>query len=318
MPMKRRFALAATATLMFGLAACGGGEDESNSESDTERTPGDVITAYVESLNNDDFEQALALVNDTADVTPEQIARFDDFMLPEPRAVDTEFDEDAEAVTLTYRLDGADISASFVKDNEQWKLEEPLFLAPMGIPEGNDIGTVANLANAGIFPEPIEGVTLFETDYLVMFGERDYPLVIEFPGDEYLESETFEGDLSFELENPTGELDLNLPSFSGPVGITDTLYQEFPSLAEEHLGESWQDHSTVSDMEMDGIDSCTAGIDEIAEDLDEGTEYTVSCSNASFTQTIHDDPDLADAGEVTEEDGWRVRFLIEGDSITVQ
>lgn len=286
--------LAATA-LLAGLTACSG---------QASQDPGNVLQSYIDGLDEGDVESSLRLVDDPGEVTAENTTKLGDVTIPEPKAVESEFDDGAEAVALEFRFDGANRVVDFIKVDGVWKLEEPLFITPVEMNESLTNGnpnTFALLAENGTPPDPIDGVDVFSGDYTVMHGEHEYELTAEFAGTNDLEPISLTGSLTFESDDSGSGAVARVSHPQLDVPITEALYEQIDQVARSTIKSSVDDFGTASDIESPEIGTCSADITDVVADEVDGSGYDVNCEMFTYTLTVDDDPDLAHAGEVTPE-----------------
>lgn len=296
--------------LLGGLTACSG---------QASQTPDDVIRSYVDGLNAGDLASGLDLVDDPGDATAENTTKFDDVTIPDPKAVESEFDDGAEAVALEYRFDGTNRQVNFIIVDGTWKLEEPLFITPVAMNDSLASGepnAFALLAENGTHPDPVEGVDVFAGEYTVMFGEREYEISADFDGTNEIEPITLTGSLTFDpAESGAGIVALvSHPHLD--AAVTESLYEQIQQVARTTIESSVEEFGSASDIESPAIDTCSANFTSVAADEVDGSGFDVTCDPFSYTLTIDDDPNLAHAGEVTSENR-SITVTVTNGSVTV-
>lgn len=108
------------ALAVMGVSACGGESGEGS--------PEDVFGKYVEALNSQDFEAALGLVSNPGDVSADSVVWFTNSSVSEPYLTSDEPKKGADSASLDFTVDGSPITVNFVKQDDSWALEQPVFL----------------------------------------------------------------------------------------------------------------------------------------------------------------------------------------------
>lgn len=120
--MKKSTLTLTALALTIGITGCGSAA--------ASQTPSDVLADYVSALNDGDVEAALALTTNPAGIAPEDVHVFDAEFAEPLLADDKELTDDMSAITLEHRFatETQPQLVDFVKGDDGWKMEEPLFI----------------------------------------------------------------------------------------------------------------------------------------------------------------------------------------------
>lgn len=308
----RAFALMGVLTLATTLTACGSDD----------KTPSEIIKEYTSALNEGDFDTALGLVAEPGDVTAEKMVKIDGIDIPEPKAVDTEFGEDEESLSLKYDVGGDEMGIGFIKGDDGWKVREPEFLTDTHTALASDEGTTVGLVDSGSTITTADGVDILDRRYAVVTGEpEEIPLSVSFPGNHYVEGTELMASGEFREESSTDNR--STPSFqvgldfgSNPVDwvITDSFYEEMKNYALSQPP-SENSHLTASTVEFATKDQCNLSGPRV---LDASETFTFDCEGGTRRTTYTETYDSASGprkkGEIKDEVA-RFNFEVENGEI---
>jgi hypothetical protein len=155
---KRNLAAIILGSILF-LSAC---SDEQADAANA--TPSAVLDEYIEYLNEGEVEAALSLVTDTGDLDPSSVQTFEGVISEQPQLADsTEITDEMTSVELSYTFgsESHPVNVFFRKDEDGWKLSEPLYLT--GI-HGEQTEVVDTLQSAGYAFTTLEGQSVLEDE----------------------------------------------------------------------------------------------------------------------------------------------------------
>lgn len=174
---------------VLSLSACG----------PQSQTPTEVLQSYIDHLNEGEFEDALALVVDPGEVTPEVMEKVEGVTLNDAHlASDQEIDDEVTAVTLQYVFgeDAEFVDVSFLRDEgESWKITEAMFINHVEQMERADGGKGQAVENGSTFVTD-SGQELFKDGrtWLVM-PEMYLPITVTLEPN-MMKPQTFPGEVS--------------------------------------------------------------------------------------------------------------------------
>lgn len=121
------------AILAIGLAACGGDGGDSGSATapvKKDATPAEVMKTYAAALGSGAVEEAMALVDESAAVSPASVTVMEALPIREPLLTSNEeLSGDVESITQQFDVGGEPWAVDFIKTSDGWKLRTPAFLA---------------------------------------------------------------------------------------------------------------------------------------------------------------------------------------------
>lgn len=284
----RAVALIVVVALSSSLVACGGDE----------KTPTEVIKEYTDALNQSDFDAALGLVAEPGDVTAEKMVKLAGIDIPEPKAVDTEYGEDEESLSLQYDVGGDEMSVGFIQGHDGWKVREPLFLTDTHSALVPDEDTTVGLVDSGSTITTADGVDILDKRYAVVTGEpEEFPLSVSFPGNRYVDgaelkaSGSFhEGSSSHNRSTPWFRVGLDFGSNPVDWVITDSFYEEMKNYV-MNQPPSENSHSTGSTVAFATKDQCELSGPRV---LDASETFTFGCEGGTRRTTYTETYDSAD------------------------
>jgi hypothetical protein len=238
----RAFALTVTVVFASTLVAC----------DNDQMTPTDVIKEYANALNRSDFDTALGLIAEPGDVTADKMAKLDGIDIPEPKAVDTDYGNDEESLSLQYDVGGEELSIGFIKEDGGWKVREPQFLTDTHTALASDEPTTSGLVEAGSKITTADGTDIMSKRYVVVAGEsEEIPLSIDFPGNDYVEGMELKADGQFFKESsadnrdsPWFEVSTHFNEMPHDWVITDKFYEEIKNYALKQPPSESSDYTT--------------------------------------------------------------------------
>lgn len=169
--MKNRLTVvtvAAVATL--ALSGCAGGGSASVAASD----PAGAFSAYVDALNAGDYAEALSLVASAGDVDASNVVALGETEIGAPEQVGADLPADATSGTIAFAVDGREGFVGFSQVDGAWKLDVPVFLAPvLGYSSSNAIAY--DREHLGVDVTLPDGMPLADGQWVVVSEEGPTP-----------------------------------------------------------------------------------------------------------------------------------------------
>lgn len=283
----RAVTLIGIVALSSSLVACGGDE----------KTPTETIKEYTSALNEGDFDTALGLVAEPGDVTAEKMVKLDGIDIPEPKAVDTEYGEDEESLSLQYDVGGDEVSVGFIQGDDGWKVREPVFLTDTHTALAPDEETTVGLVDSGSTITTADGVDILDKRYAVVTGEpEEIPLTVSFPGNRYVEGQELKANGRFHEESsadgrstPWFRVASDFGSDDVDWVITDSFYEEMKTYAMNQPPSEYS-HSTRSTVAFATKDQCDLSWPVV----DAGETFSFHCEGGTWRRTYTETYDSAD------------------------
>lgn len=295
----------------FLLSACG--SDQADASHDT---PAAALEEYIEHLNEGDVETALSFVADTGGLTASNVQTFDGVVSEIPDLADgTEITDDMTSVNLdfTFGSESYQEGIFFRKDEDGWKLSEPLYLT--GI-HGEQVEVLEALQSAGYEFTTGEGQSVLvndETHAYLPANAAPVQMSFDVQDTNFFEPFTwsFWLDTNGEVRNTMSEDEMTGEPNERPEELTEEMKAKIEKSAVEdfkHDQGEWL--TTVLELTYDrGVDGCgalpTGGVDVAL--LEAGVEplepVKVVChvrtERMATTATVEDGKPVA-AGDVVE------------------
>lgn len=206
--MPKNFRLSRRATVLttlaagvaLGLAGCAGANSA---------TPEEVFKAYIEALNQGEYEKALAMVADPGEVTPQNISNSTGFKYQVPLLSGEPLDPKVEAGNFYMDLEGSPVSVEVEKRDGQWKLRETEAIYPFDYTEAmatfdhfNQVGQVSFTTANGQELEQTTGFSMLPAE-----EERGQIITVAIDG-EFVPDQEMTVEAAFLQDGWTGEFDL--------------------------------------------------------------------------------------------------------------
>lgn len=289
--MKNRVAVVAVAAVAtLALSGCAGGGSASVAASD----PAGALSAYVDALNAGDYAEALSLVASAGDVDASQVAALDETTIGAPEQVGADLPTDATSGTIAFAVDGREGFVGFSQVDGAWKLDVPLFLAPvLGYSSSNAI--VYDREYLGVDVTLPDGVPLADGQWVVVSEEATYAFPAEYSGGTRFEPIAYEYEVTYapvdgsftevEVNARAGE-ELYAPVFTDAysdeviAGLPDLVVYEATTVAGDGVASDVTYEATVDAITESSLNDCEwHGGTSIA-------KVTVICTPTQFTVTF--------------------------------
>lgn len=290
--MKNRLtvvAVAAVATL--ALSGCAGGGSASVAASD----PAGAFSAYVDALNAGDYEAALGLVASAGDVDASNVVTLGETEIGAPEQVGADLPADATSGTIAFAVDGREGFVGFSQVDGAWKLDVPVFLAPvLGDQMSNAIAY--DREHLGVDVTLPDGSALTEEQWVVVSDDATVAFPAEYSGGTRFEPIAYEYEVTYapvdgsfaevEVDARPGE-ELYAPVFTDAysdaviAGLPDLVVYEATTVAGDGVASDVTFEATVDAITESSLNDCEwYGGTSIAKTM------TVICTPTQFTVTF--------------------------------
>ena len=184
--MKYRLPVLAVVTAaVLGLAGCAGAGGAA-------ADPTAALTAYLTALNDGDYDAALELVASPGDVRAEGVVALGEPGFAEPVQVGADLASDATSGSVAYAIGALEGSVGFARVDGAWKLQTPLFLAPVRGDSASGNALRSDPEFLGAVVTLPDGTPLADDLWVVVDGEATYAFPAEYSGGERFDPISYE------------------------------------------------------------------------------------------------------------------------------
>ncbi|WP_435526857.1 hypothetical protein [Microbacterium aurantiacum] len=293
--MKNRLTVVAVAGVAtLALSGCAGGGSASVAASD----PAGAFSAYVDALNAGDYAAALSLVASAGDVDASNVVALGETDIGAPEQVGADLATDATSGTIAFAVDGREGFVGFSQVDGAWKLDAPVFLAPvLGYSSSNAI--VYDREYLGVDVTLPDGVPLADGQWVVVSEEATYAFPAEYSGGTRFEPIAYEYEVTYApVDGSFAEVDVDAtasdelyaPVFTDAysdeviAGLPDLVVYEGTTVAGDGVASDVTYEATVDAITESSLNDCEwyggKGVGKTAAVICTPTQFTVTFATA--------------------------------------